>query len=131
MSLGFVQRGLAPDCAALYFLPRLVGTARTKELVLTARPFTAQEALTMGLIAEVVPAEDLLARGRDLAGGLARGATVALGLAKSLIEQSWTATLDEFADLESYSQAVSRSTRDHQEGVEAFWQKRAPAFTGS
>jgi 2-(1,2-epoxy-1,2-dihydrophenyl)acetyl-CoA isomerase len=131
MSLGFVQRGLAPDCAALYFLPRLVGTARTKELVLTARSFTAREALTMGLISEVVPADDLARRGRELAGGLARGATIALGLAKSLVDQSWTATFDEFADLESYSQAVSRSTRDHQEGVDAFLQKRAPTFTGS
>jgi 2-(1,2-epoxy-1,2-dihydrophenyl)acetyl-CoA isomerase len=131
MSLGFVQRGLAPDCAALHFLPRLVGTARTKELVMTARSFTAQEALAMGLISEVVPADDLARRGRELAGGLARGATVALGLAKSLVDQSWTATLDEFAELESYSQAVSRSTRDHQEGVEAFRQKRAAAFTGA
>ena len=85
----------------------------------------------MGLISEVVPADDLARRGRELAGGLARGATVALGLAKSLVDQSWTATLDEFAELESYSQAVSRSTRDHQEGVEAFRQKRAAAFTGA
>ena len=131
MSLGFVQRGLAPDCAALYFLPRLVGTARTKELVLTARSFRAEEALAMGLISDVVPADDLAGRARELAGGLARGATVALGLAKTLVDQSWTATLDEFVELESYSQAVSRSTHDHQEGVAAFLEKRAAAFTGA
>jgi 2-(1,2-epoxy-1,2-dihydrophenyl)acetyl-CoA isomerase len=131
MSLGFVQRGLAPDCAALHFLPRLVGTARTKELVLTARGFKAEEALAMGLVAEVVPAEDLQARAREVAGGLAQGATVALGLAKSLVDQSWTATFEEFAELESYSQSVSRSTRDHQEGVDAFLEKRTPAFTGT
>ena len=131
MSLGFVQRGLAPDCAALHFLPRLVGTARTKELVLTARGFKAEEALAMGLVAEVVRAEDLQARAREVAGGLARGATVALGLAKSLVDQSWTATFEEFAELESYSQSVSRSTRDHQEGVDAFLEKRTPAFTGT
>ncbi|MDX6327300.1 MAG: hypothetical protein QOK15_3654 [Nocardioidaceae bacterium] len=131
MSLGFVQRGLAPDCAALHFLPRLVGTARTKELVMTARGFAAEEALDMGLIAGVAPASELQDRARELAGGLARGATIALGLTKSLVDQSWTATFEEFAELESYSQAVSRSTRDHQEGVEAFLEKRSPAFTGA
>jgi len=131
MSLGFVQRGLAPDCASLHFLPRLVGVARTKELVLTARSFTAEDALGMGMIAEVVPAAALLARGRELAGRLAAGPTVALGLAKSLVDQSWTATFDEFAELESYSQAVTRSTQDHREGVEAFMQKRSPAFQGA
>jgi 2-(1,2-epoxy-1,2-dihydrophenyl)acetyl-CoA isomerase len=131
MSLGFVQRGLAPDCAALHFLPRLVGTARAKELVLTARSFTAEDALAMGMLAEVVSPDGLLARARELAGGLAAGPTVALGLAKSLVDQSWTATFDEFAELESYSQAVSRSTHDHLEGVEAFLQRRTPTFTGA
>jgi 2-(1,2-epoxy-1,2-dihydrophenyl)acetyl-CoA isomerase len=131
MSLGYVQRGLAPDCGILHFLPRLVGTARAKELVMTARPFTGRDAAAMGLIAEAVPAEDLMRRAAELASGLAGGATVALGLAKSLVDQSWTATFDQFVDLESYSQAVSRSTRDHQEGVAAFFEKRPPAFTGA
>lgn len=130
MSLGFVARGLAPDCASLYFLPRLVGTARTKELVFTGRAFVAEEALRMGLIAEVAPADQLLSRARTTAAALADSATVAIGLAKSLIDQSWTATFDQFAELESYSQAVTRSTRDHQEGVEAFLAKRPPAFSG-
>jgi enoyl-CoA hydratase/carnithine racemase len=53
------------------------------------------------MVAEVVPADDLLARARELAGGLAAGPTVALGLAKSLVDQSWTTTFDEFAELES------------------------------
>jgi enoyl-CoA hydratase/carnithine racemase len=130
MSLGFVQRGLAPDCGIAHFLPRLVGTARAKELLLTGRRFNATEARAMGLVSEVVPGDQLMERATELASTLARGATVALGLAKTLVDQSWDHDADQFADIESYSQAVSRTSRDHREGVDAFLQRRAPHFTG-
>lgn len=131
MSLGFVQRGLAPDCGIAHFLPRLVGTARAKELLLTARRFDAGEAKAMGLVAEVHPAEQLMGRATDLARGLAQGATIALGLAKTLVDQSWDHDLDQFVDLESHSQAVSRTSGDHREGVAAFLERRTPRFTGA
>lgn len=130
MSLGFVHRGLAPDCAIAHFLPRLVGVARAKELLLTGRRFTAAEALAMGMISEVVGADDLVERATDLARTLAQGATIALGLAKTLVDRSWDHDLDQFADLESYSQAVSRTSHDHREGVDAFLERRTPRFTG-
>jgi 2-(1,2-epoxy-1,2-dihydrophenyl)acetyl-CoA isomerase len=131
MSLGFVHRGLAPDCGIAHFLPRLVGTARAKELLLTGRRFDATEAHAMGLISEVVAPDRLIERAVEVSTGLARGASVALGLAKSLVNQAWECTLGEFAELESYASAVSRSSRDHREGVAAFLAKRSPEFTGA
>lgn len=131
MSLGFVQRGLAPDCAIAHFLPRLVGTARAKELLLTARRFDAAEALSMGLVSEVVPSQNLMKRASELGRQLAGGATVALGLTKTLVDQSWDHSLDQFADLESYAQAVSRTSGDHREGVTAFLERRTPRFGGA
>lgn len=131
MSLGFVLRGLAPDCGIAHFLPRIVGTARAKELLLTGRRFDAAEAAAMGLISEIVPADQLIERATALARELAGGATVALGLAKTLVGQSWDNDFDQFAELEGYSQAVTRTSSDHREGVEAFLAKRPPHFTGA
>jgi 2-(1,2-epoxy-1,2-dihydrophenyl)acetyl-CoA isomerase len=131
MSLGFVHRGLAPDCAISHLLPRLVGAARAKELLLTGRPFDAAEAREIGMIAEVVPGEQLMERATNLALTLARGATVALGLAKTMVDQSWDLDFDQFVDVESNAQAISRTSADHREGVDAFFQKRTPRFTGT
>ena len=130
MSLGFVQRGLAPDCGIAHFLPRIVGTARAKELLLTARRFDAREALRLGMVCEVVKREELVTRATELAQTLAGGPTVALGLAKTLVDQSWDHDLEQFADLESHSQALSRTSVDHREGVAAFLEKRPPRFVG-
>lgn len=130
MSLGFVQRGLAPDCGIAHFLPRITGTARAKELLLTARRFDAREAERLGLVCEVVPPGELIERATELARGFADGPTIALGLAKTLVDQSWDRDIEQFADLESYAQAVSRTSADHREGVAAFFEKRAARFTG-
>lgn len=131
MSMGYVHRGLVPDCGILYFLPRLVGTARAKELLLTGRKFEASEALAMGMIARTVPGEELMSSALETARGLAAGATVALGMTKSLVDQAWQLTLEQVVELETFSQAVSRSTSDHREGLAAFSEKRSSAFTGA
>lgn len=131
MSLGYVHRGLVPDCGVLYFLPRLVGTARAKELLLTGRRFDAIEAKQMGLIARTVPAAELMAAAREMALGLAHGATVALGMTKELVDHSWQLTLEQVAELEGYSQAVCRASSDHREGLAAFAEKRNVAFQGT
>jgi 2-(1,2-epoxy-1,2-dihydrophenyl)acetyl-CoA isomerase len=130
MSLGFVHRGLSPDCGIAYFLPRLVGSGRAKELLLTGRRFDAEEAHRMGLVSEVMAADTLLQRASDLAQGLAAGPTIALGYAKSLVDQAWNTDLEQFAELESHSQAVTRTSADHREGIAAFLGKRTPTFSG-
>jgi 2-(1,2-epoxy-1,2-dihydrophenyl)acetyl-CoA isomerase len=131
MSLGFVRLGLAPDCSILHFLPRIVGTARAKELLLTGRRFDGAEAARMGLVAEAVPADLLADRARELARSLASGATVALGMAKTLVDRSWDHSLEQMSHLEAHSQGVCRATADHREGVAAFNEKRTAVFTGA
>lgn len=131
MSLGFVHRGLAPDCGIAYFLPRIVGTARAKELLLTGRGFTASESVDMGMISEVAPREQLLSRATAVASRLAGGASVAMGLAKTLVNQSWNSSLSDFVDTEAGAQAISRATHDHREGVESFLAKRPAEFVGA
>ena len=130
MSLGFVHRGLVPDCGIAYFLPRIVGVARTKELLLTGRRFDAREALEMGLIARAVPREDFMETALDTARSLAQGATVALGMTKVLVDQSLQLTIEQVSELEAYSQSVCRSSQDHREGLAAFAEKRDAVFTG-
>jgi 2-(1,2-epoxy-1,2-dihydrophenyl)acetyl-CoA isomerase len=130
-SLAFARLGLIPDCGALYFLPRLVGVARAKELVFSARRFAADEARELGIVHEVVDDEQLLETAMERARTLARGPSVALGMAKRLLDQSPILSLDDMAELESYGQSVAVASDDHREGVTAFFEKRAAEFTGS
>ncbi len=130
MSVSFTQRGLVPDCGALYFLPRIVGVARAKELLLTGRRFTGKDAEAMGLVMEAVPQDQVLTVARDRAKSLAAGATVALGLTKSLVDRSWNLALEQVADLEAFASAVTRSSSDHHEALASFREKRPASFTG-
>jgi 2-(1,2-epoxy-1,2-dihydrophenyl)acetyl-CoA isomerase len=130
MSLGYVHRGLVPDCGILHFLPRIVGTARAKELLLTGRRFDAQEALDMGLIVQVCPPEVLMSKAREIAHGFAHGATIALGMTKTLVDRSLETTFEQMSELESFSQAVCRVSEDHREGITAFTEKRDAIFNG-
>jgi 2-(1,2-epoxy-1,2-dihydrophenyl)acetyl-CoA isomerase len=131
MSFGYVHRGLTPDCGISYFLPRLVGMARAKELLFTGRRFTGAEAAVMGLVAEAVPDDEVVERARASAQALAQGATVALALTKRMLDQSTHLGLDDLLELEAYSQAITRSTHDHAEGIAAFSDKRTAAFVGN
>jgi 2-(1,2-epoxy-1,2-dihydrophenyl)acetyl-CoA isomerase len=130
MSFGYVLRGLTPDCGIAYFLPRLVGMARAKDLLLTGRRFDGAEAEQLGLVAAAVPTADVLGTAQERARGLAGGATVALALAKRMLDQAQHLSLEDLADVEAYSQAVTRSTQDHREAIEAFRSKRSPVFLG-
>ena len=66
----------------------------------------------------------------ETARALARGATVALGMTKTLVDRSWQLSLEEMSEAEAFSQSVCRSSRDHREGLAAFTEKRDAAFTG-
>jgi 2-(1,2-epoxy-1,2-dihydrophenyl)acetyl-CoA isomerase len=130
MSQAFIKVGLVPDTGGLYLLSRLVGLGRAKDLCLTGRMLTAQEALAMGLVHEVVAAEELLATARKLALELAQGPTAAIGLTKTLLNMAPNASLEQLAEFEAYALAVTLSTDDHREGVQAFREKRPARFSG-
>lgn len=130
MSCAFSKLGLLPDCGALYFLPRRLPMSTAKELIFTGRRFTASEALEMHLINRVVPAVELLETAQSLGRELASGPTVALGLAKRILDQSLQSSLHEVSALEALSQAVLYTTSDHLAAREAFKSKSKPTFTG-
>lgn len=126
----FVRRGLAVDSGGGWILPRLVGLAKAKELVLFGEPISAADAASIGLINAVVPDSELEARTREWAAKLAAGATRAIGLSKTLLNRGLALDLGAFLDEEASAQALNSSTEDFKEGVRAFVEKRAPDFKG-
>jgi 2-(1,2-epoxy-1,2-dihydrophenyl)acetyl-CoA isomerase len=126
----FVRIGLIPDCGGIFLLSRRIGLTRAKDLVLTGRTIDAPEAERMGMINRVVPAEALEEETRKMALELAAGATMAMGIAKRLLNQSYESDFDTLLRLENSHQALLRLTEDHREGVKAFFEKRKPEFKG-
>jgi 2-(1,2-epoxy-1,2-dihydrophenyl)acetyl-CoA isomerase len=124
----FSRVGLVPDAGSNYFLPRLVGLPRALELAWTARRVGAEEALDIGLVNSVVPADDLAAAAQELAAQLARGPALATGLTKQAMLKSMESTLPEVLALEAELQARCIVTDDFAEGVAAFLEKREPRF---
>lgn len=129
-SVAYTRVGLTPDGSMSYSLPRTVGLKRALELTLTNRMLSAQEALEMGIVTQVVPGEELLTQANQMALQLASGPPKALGEAKRLMHRGWNETLE--TQMEDESQTIARITRtsDTQEGIAAFVEKRTPKFKG-
>ena len=126
----YTAEGLSPDGGMTYFLPRLIGQARTKELLLTNRKLTAREALEWGIVNRVVPDVDLMKETESLARSLANGPTRAFGTVKGLLNDTFSQTLETQLELEARGIAEMAKTSDTKEGIRAFLEKRRPAFTG-
>jgi enoyl-CoA hydratase/carnithine racemase len=112
--------GIIPGGGGTQRLPRLIGPARAKDLIFSGRQVRADEALAIGLVDEVVPAEQVLERALDRAAGLAAGATVAQGLAKRAIDRGLDITLNGGLDLEQQLFADVFLTEDAATGVRSF-----------
>jgi enoyl-CoA hydratase len=115
-----VLLGITPGGGGTQRLPRLIGPARAKQLIFTGRHVPADEALTIGLVDEVVPADGLTARALAFAAELAAGAVAAQGLAKRAIDRGLGTTLDDGQQLEQDAFVESFETDDAKVGVESF-----------
>jgi 2-(1,2-epoxy-1,2-dihydrophenyl)acetyl-CoA isomerase len=128
--LAFIKVGLVPDSGAVWFLTRMIGSARAWQLASSGEPVTADDGLRLGLFDRVVPADDFEAEWRKHAQELAAGPTRAFALTKRLVNEAPDRSLDEQLDLEVEAQTQAGQTNDHLEGVQAFLGKRPPKFTG-
>ena len=129
-NLAFTGIALSADSGASWWLPRLVGVAKAKELLLVPRTVGAAEALELGLATEVVPDEDFPARVAEVAGRLAAGPTLAYGAVRRAVAFSATHTLAESLDHERTLMDLTGSSADHATAVAAFLAKEKPLFEG-
>ena len=126
----FTGIGLSADSGLSWTLPRLVGAGRARALLLLAEPFTTEQALDMGLVNVVVPAEQVLAVATELATRLAAGPTAAYGLVKQTLAYAADATLIEALAKEDEVQRLAGATADHAAAVRSFLAKQPMVFEG-
>lgn len=127
--LAFRRIGLVPDGGATWLLPRLVGKARSMELMLLGEKLPAATALDWGLINRCVPDADLMKTAMELAGALASGPS-SLGLTRNLVWQALDTEWHLQIEAEAYAQGDAGRTEDAREGIMAFVEKRPAAFKG-
>lgn len=126
----FRNVGLGPDSGASYFLGRLAGPQVALKLLYTGEIIDADEARASGLVADVVPAEEIDVAVEELARTIGSGPTRALTEAKRLVYDHFAADLETALSAEADAQAVLSTTDGHEEGVRAFLEKRDPEFRG-
>jgi 2-(1,2-epoxy-1,2-dihydrophenyl)acetyl-CoA isomerase len=126
----FVRRGITPDGGGAYLLPRLVGVAKAKELVLLGDDVPAAEAERIGLVNRVVPAAELAAAADEWAARLSVGPTKAITLSKWLLNRSLESDRRTAFDDEAWAQEMAAHTHDFREGVQAFIERRDAEFRG-
>jgi enoyl-CoA hydratase/carnithine racemase len=126
----FAKRGLTLDAGGSWFLPRLIGMHRAKEMALFADILSAKEAEALGLVNRVVPAGEIDAFVDDWAARLTEGPPVALAQTKRLLNNSFQVTLEQALEDEGAAQTVNFGTKDTPEAIAAFVEKRTPTFKG-
>jgi 2-(1,2-epoxy-1,2-dihydrophenyl)acetyl-CoA isomerase len=122
--------GYNPDAGGTWLYPRLLGLEAAKRFVYTGERWDAATARERGLVSEFVAGDELAAVGARLAAELAGGPSVAIGLAKALLQTSSTRTLAEQLEAEKAAGKICAETEDHKEALAAFAEKRSPVFRG-
>ena len=128
--MAYANIGAPADGGSTWLLPRLLGSGRAMELYLASQPIGAPRALELGLVSQVCSDDELDRHALETATRLASGPTIAYGRVKELYERSWDATLQEQLDAETEAFALTSQTRDFQEGIKAFADRRQPWFQG-
>lgn len=126
----FIKMGIIPGDGGAWVLPRTVGLANAAELILTGDTIDGASALRMGLVSQLVPAEQLMSAANALAQRVVANPAKGLRLAKRLLREGQQQRLSDVLELSSAFQALAHETEDHTEAVDAFLEKRAPKFTG-
>ena len=129
-NMAFTGIALSCDSGASWALPRLIGTAKAKELLLMPRTVKADEALALGLATRVVPAAELESEVAEIAATLAAGPTIAYGSVRRAIDHSASHDLAESLAYEGELMTLTGKTQDHADAVDAFLAKEKPTFNG-
>src|ERR1700756_60096 len=124
-----VRIGFVPAIVSTFLL-RQVGEKQARDLLLTGRIFAAEEAAHLGLVSEIVPAEDLMKRARQLAALLMENSAASLRATKQLLTDHARAELDAHMEAAVRENAAIRGTADFREGITSFLEKRKPVWTG-
>jgi enoyl-CoA hydratase/carnithine racemase len=122
--------GAYPGAGGPILLPRLVGRARAKEILFSARQVSAKEALALGIIEEVVSRERLVPRAFELAESFKRSSPLGVAAVKRLVNQGTDWPIDLASDLNEALRRPLEATKDYEEGIQAHFEKRAPIFRG-
>jgi enoyl-CoA hydratase len=125
-----VKLGLLPGGGGTQRLPRLVGKGRALQLILTGETISAQEAYRIGLVNEVVPAADLIARAETILKQILANAPIALKFSLEAVNKGLETAQTEGLALEASYFGICAATEDKKEGTSAFLEKRAPKFQG-
>ena len=127
----FVKIGLSPDCGGTFFLPRAVGTKLAAEMFMTGDAIPAERAAAIGMINGVVESERLHNHAMEMANKLAKGPTGAIGRVKKMLNETFSNDLPGQLELEHQMQIESGRGQDFHEGVQAFFEKHPPKFSGN
>lgn len=130
MVWAFANIGLVLDSGSSFFLPRLVGRQKAFELATLGEKITADQALDLGLVNQVVAPEELDAAVQVIAERYAKAPTKAIGLIKRMLNRSFSSSIDDMLDMEKDCQEIAGRTEDYKEGVLAFNEKRSPVYKG-
>jgi len=127
----FVRIGLSPDCGGSFFLPRAIGEKLAAELFMTGETVSAERAAQFGMINRVTAVDNLMTEALLMARKLALAPTASIGRIKQMLNASFSNDLQQQLDLEHRLQIESGKANDFREGVQAFFEKRQPDFTGT
>ncbi|MCA0971960.1 enoyl-CoA hydratase [Halobacillus litoralis] len=128
--LSFAQVGLVADGGGHYFLSRMLGPYRAKELLFRAEPIPVETAVEWGLINRIFPLDRLEDEAMNYALSLSKGPGRAMGMMKRIVDEAEKADLAAILEQERVTQTMMVTTNDHLEGVQAFKEKRKPVFAG-